>query len=107
VVGVSNETAKVIHMPSRGAGDIILSKEQLAVRLKRSKRWVEIKVRDEKLPVLEATDRYGRRRYNLREVEEWLKAGTPKPAKREDRLAVLEREVASLQVQLNELRRAS
>jgi hypothetical protein len=98
---------ELIQMPARGGGDIFLTKEQLAVRLKRSKRWVEIKVRDAKLPVLEATDRYGRRRYNLREVEEWMKAGTPKPAKREDRLAALEREVASLQAQLNELRRAS
>jgi hypothetical protein len=98
---------ELVQMPSRGTDNIILTKKQLAARLKRSERWVEIKVRDEKLPVLEATDRYGRRRYNLREVEEWLKAGTPKPAKREDRLAVLEREVASLQAQLNELRRAS
>jgi|SRR6185312_7024444 len=102
-----SETAKVIQMPARGASEIILTKKQLAQKLGRSERWIELQVRDNKMPVLEATDRFGRRRYSLRAVEEWMKAGKPKPVRREDRLAVLERQVADLQAQLNELRRAS
>ena len=44
----------------------------------------------------QATDRYGRRRYNLRLVQAWLNEGRPKGARREDRVAVLERQVADL-----------
>jgi predicted nucleic acid-binding Zn-ribbon protein len=94
-------------MPARGAGEIILTKKQLAQKLGRSERWIELQVRDNKMPVLEATDRYGRRRYSLQAVEAWLEGGKPKGVKRQDRLAALERQVADLQAQLNELRRAS
>jgi hypothetical protein len=106
---VNGETAKVIQLPSRGGEEIVLTKKQLAARLKRSERWVEIKVRDEGLPVLAETDRFGRRRYSLKAVEDWMGKGKPKPkpAKREDRLTLLEQQVRDLQAQLNELRRAS
>jgi hypothetical protein len=81
----------------------MLTKKQLAHELQRSERWIEIKVR-EGMPVEEATDRYGRRRYNLRLVREWLKDG--KPAKAKDRVSVLERRVAELADQVAELQRA-
>lgn len=107
---MSCETAKVIRLPNRAsAEDVILTKKQLAARLGRSERWVELQARDNGLPVIEATDRFGRRRYSLKAVEDWMSAGKPKrkPAHREDRLAALERQVADLAAQLSELRRAS
>jgi hypothetical protein len=95
-------SGELVHLPRRGA-DIMLTKKQLARELHRSERWIEIKVR-EGMPVEEATDRYGRRRYNLRLVQEWLTNGTP--AKPMDRVAVLERQVADLAAQVEQLRRA-
>ncbi len=93
---------KVLHLPSRG--DVLLTKKQLASHLCRSERWIELKV-NEGMPVEDATDRYGRRRYNLRLVETWLHAGRPKTVAREDRISALERQVADLAAQLAELRR--
>lgn len=97
-------SGQVIQLPSRGAGTL-LTKKQLAAHLGRSERWVELKVR-EGMPVEAATDRYGRRRYSLRAVEAWLDGGNPKPAKREDRIAALEAQVADLASQVAQLRRA-
>ena len=94
---------QVVRLPSRG--DTLLTKKQLAAHLGRSERWVELKVK-EGMPVEQATDRYGRRRYNLRLVETRLHEGRPKAVRREDRLAVLERRVAELAAQVAELRRA-
>jgi hypothetical protein len=94
---------QLVRLPSRGG--TLLTKKQLAAHLGRSARWVELKVR-EGMPVEQATDRYGRRRYNLRLVETWLHEGRPKAVRREDRLAVLERRVAELAAQVAELRRA-
>ena len=94
---------QVVTLPSRG--DALLTKKQLATVLCRSERWVELKVRDG-MPMEEATDRYGRRRYNLRLVQAWLNEGRPRAAKRRDRVAVLERQVADLAAELAELRRA-
>jgi len=82
-----------------------VTKKQLAAHLGRSERWVELRVRDG-MPVEHVTDRYGRRRYNLRLVEEWLSYGRPTSPQREDRLALLERSVADLAAQVAELRRA-
>jgi phage terminase Nu1 subunit (DNA packaging protein) len=96
-------TGQVVRMPSRGP--ILLTKKQLAAHLGRSERWVELRVRDG-MPVEHATDRYGRRRYNLWLVEEWLRNGRPVSAKHEDRLAALEHSVADLAAQVAELRRA-
>ena len=88
--------------PDLFCGDVLLTKKQLAAHLGRSARWVELKVR-EGMPVEQATDRYGRRRYNLRLVETWLHEGRPKAVRHEDRLAVLERRVAELAAQVAEL----
>jgi DNA-binding transcriptional MerR regulator len=68
-------------------------------------RWIELKVRDAGLPVEEATDRYGRRRYNLAAVDAWMKDG--KPSKRVDRVATLEQRVAELERRLDEMQRRS
>lgn len=95
-------TGQLVTLPSRG--EVLLTKRQLAAHLGRSERWVEMRVRDG-MPVEHATDRYGRRRYNLRLVEDWLKNGRRVPVKREDRIAVLERSVAELSAQVAELRR--
>ena len=84
---------------------MLLTKKQLAAHLGRSERWVELRVR-EGMPVEEATDRCGRRRYDLWLVDEWLKQGRRRPARREDRIAVLERSVADLAAQVAELRKA-
>jgi len=97
-------TGQLITLPSRG--DMLLTKKQLAAHLARSTRWVELRV-GEGMPVEEATDRYGRRRYNLRLVEAWLADGRPKAAKREDRIAALERKLADLAVKVDELGRAA
>jgi hypothetical protein len=66
---------------------------------------VELKVK-EGMPMEEATDCYGRRRYNLRLVEAWLNEGRPRTASGNDRVAALERRVADLAAELAELRRA-
>jgi hypothetical protein len=103
-------SGQLIQLPARAAGeDMILTKKQLAARLGRSERWIELRVRDGGLPVIEATDRFGRRRYNLKAVESWMGGGKPKrkAARREDRITALERQVADLAAQLSELRRAS
>ena len=93
---------QLVQLPA--LGQRLLTKKQLAAHLGRSERWVELKVKDG-MPVEEATDRYGRRRYNLRLVQAWLDDARPKAARR-DRLTVLERQVADLAVQVAELRRA-
>ena len=93
---------QVVRLPSRG--DTLLTKKQLAAHLGRSERWVELKVK-EGMPVEDSTDRYGRRRYNLRLVDTWLNEGRSKAVRREDRIAVLERRVAELAAQIAELRR--
>jgi hypothetical protein len=72
----------------------LLTKMQLAAALGRSERWIELKQRDG-LPIA-STDRYGRRRYQLAEVERWLYAA-PAPARSTaERLAELEHQVAEL-----------
>jgi hypothetical protein len=66
--------SNLVRLPTRDA-PVLLTKEQLAAHLKRSERWIGLKVRDAGLPVEEATDRYGRRRYNLAAVDAWMKGG--------------------------------
>jgi phage terminase Nu1 subunit (DNA packaging protein) len=77
---------------------MLLTKQQLADHLGRSTRWIEQQVR-RGMPVEQATDRYGRRRYDLNAVETWLRAGRP----RVDRASSLEERVASLERQMSEL----
>jgi phage terminase Nu1 subunit (DNA packaging protein) len=87
--------SNVVVLPTRGPR--LLTKRQPAAHLGRSTRWLELRTR-EGMPVLEGTDRYGRRRYDLAAVEAWLANG--KPRKREDRIGALERRVAALEAQL-------
>ena len=72
----------------------LLTKKELAAELGRSERWIELKQRDG-LPVA-STDRFGRRRYRLADVHNWLHAAASKPRSTADRLADLERQVAEL-----------
>ncbi len=95
-------SGQLVSLPVRG--EMMLTKKQLAAHLKRSERWVELKVRDG-MPVEPATDRYGRRRYNLGLVQEWLNEGRSKPIRREDRLAALEARVTELAAQVERLQR--
>lgn len=88
----------VVSLPNRAP--TLVTKKQLAKILGRSERWVELAVRDREMPVVEATDRFGRRRYNLAAVEAWMKDGVPKR-----RPASVERRLASLEAQMNELLR--
>ena len=92
-----------LRQPGAKVPDQVLTKKELAAHLGRSERWVEIKVK-EGMPAEPATDRYGRRRYNLRLVQDWLKDG--KPTAPVDRVSALEDRVASLSRQVAELRRA-
>jgi phage terminase Nu1 subunit (DNA packaging protein) len=96
-------SGQLVRLTSRP--QTLLTKKQLAAHLGRSERWVELRVRDG-MPVEQATDRYGRRRYNLGLVEEWLRAGRPTAPKREDRIALLERRVGELAAQVAELSKA-
>jgi hypothetical protein len=78
----------------RPGAQSLLTKKQLAAVLGRSERWIELKQHDG-LPIA-STDRFGRRRYRLVDVERWLYT-VPAPAKSTaDRLADLERQVAEL-----------
>jgi hypothetical protein len=94
---------QLVQLPLRR--ELLLTKKQLAAHLSRSERWVELRVR-EGMPAEQATDRYGRRRYNLRLVEQWLSDGRPSSRKREDRIAILERSLADLAAQVAQLRKA-
>ena len=96
-------SAEVISLPARGP--ILLTKKQLAAHLCRSERWIELKVRDG-MPVEQDTDRHGRRRYDLQQVERWLRQGPASSATREDRLDQLERRITALASQVADLRRA-
>jgi hypothetical protein len=95
-------SATVVVLPTRGRE--IVTKKQLAARLGRSERWVELKARDEGLPVFD-TDRFGRRRYDAQAVESWLRGAKAKP--RRDRVAELEQAIGELRAEVAELRRAS
>lgn len=86
----------VVHMPPRHTTtEPLLTKKQLAAAIQRSERWVELKQR-EGLPI-ESTDRYGRRRYRLADVQNWLHSARPARRTADERLAELERQVAELQ----------
>lgn len=98
-------SSNVVSLPPRGTA--LLTKKQLAAAIGRSERWIEMRVKDADLPCEEATDRYGRRRYDLAAVQAWMAAGRPKRASTDDRLASLEREVASLRAIVSKLGRTA
>ena len=88
-------------------GPHVLTKQQLAVELKRSTRWIEIRV-NQGMPTLDHKDRHGRRLFDLHAVNDWLNAGQPQATTLSDRLAVMETEMARLRARVNQLeRRAS
>lgn len=93
--------AAVAHL--RPATEQLLTKKQLAQRLDRSTRWIELRVR-EGMPSEPPTERYPGRRFRLSEVEDWLAHGQRKP-ERADRIAQLEDAVARLTAQVEDLRR--
>lgn len=74
--------------------EALLTKQQLAAHLKRSPRWVEIRVRDG-MPSEPPTKRYPQRRFRLSAVEGWLADSErrPQPA---DRVSQLEERVDKL-----------
>lgn len=82
----------------RSSQPVLLTKKQLAQHLGRSERWVEMRAKDG-MPVVEGTDRLGRRRYDLAACEAWLADGRPKS--RSDRLAALEARVEALEARLS------
>lgn len=94
-------SAKVVQLPSRA--QVIVTKQQLARELDRSTRWIEQKIHED-LPVLEATDRFGRRQFDLEAVRAWMAGGRAR--KPVDRLGRLETEVAALRREVERLRRA-
>ncbi len=96
-------SAQIVSLPTRGP--VLLTKKQLAAHLGRSQRWVELRVHDG-MPVEAGSDRYGRRRYDLQLVQQWLRHRSDKKSKRQDRLGELERAVADLAAQVDELRQA-
>jgi len=97
-------SAQIISLPSRGP--ILLTKKQLAAHLGRSQRWIELRVHDG-MPVEPGADRYGRRRYDVLLVEQWLKDRPAKRPSRPDRLGQLEQAVADLAAQVAELRQTA
>jgi phage terminase Nu1 subunit (DNA packaging protein) len=82
----------------------LLTKKQLAAALGRSERWIELKQRDG-LPIA-STDRFGRRRYRLADVERWLHAVPAPVTSTADRLDQLERQVAELWAMIEAARRS-
>ena len=94
-------SAQIISLSSRGP--VLLTKKQLAAHLRRSERWIELRVHDG-MPVEQGADRYGRRRYDVRLVEQWLRDRPASSSKQQDRLGQLEQAVADLAVQVAELR---
>jgi hypothetical protein len=81
----------------------LLTKKELAVELHRSERWVELRQR-EGLPVAD-TDRFGRRRYRLADVQAWLHEFSQRPRSTADRISALEAQVASLTATVEQLQR--
>lgn len=95
--------SNIVQLPTRGP--VILTKAELAKRLKCSTRWIELRVK-EGMPVERATDRRGRCRYDFSAVQDWLSNGQPKLT-RQDRFATIEARLVELQNQLNELRKTA
>lgn len=86
-------SGNVVHLAT---ADPILSKAQLARRLKCSTRSIE-RMAKEGLPSLASLDAMGRRRYRLSEVEAWQSKRAARPRPKDDRIAELEARVARLE----------
>jgi hypothetical protein len=85
-------SATLHRLPSTGSQ--LITKQQLAAHLQRSSRWIELRV-NEGMPS-ENKDRYGRRMFDLRAVEDWLAHGEPKATTLPERVEALEAEMAEL-----------
>jgi phage terminase Nu1 subunit (DNA packaging protein) len=94
-----NTPTNVVQLNRRG----LVTKQQLAERLDRSKRWIELRQR-EGLPVAD-TDRFGRKLYRVVDVERWLHELDAKPRSVPDRIMALEQEVATLRATIEGLQR--
>ncbi len=90
-------------VPMRRA-DAVLTKQQLAVHLGRSTRWIELRVR-EGMPSEPPTRRFPHRRFRLAEVEAWLGQGQRKAPTDHERLARLEDELGRLRATVEQLQR--
>ena len=98
-------SGSVAHLRAAPALDPLLTKQQLAQHLRRSSRWVELRVR-EGMPSEPPTKRYPTRRFRLQAVETWLAAGDQeKPAGSMERIARLEEQVATLAATVERLQR--
>lgn len=80
-----------------------VTKKQLAERIGRSERWIELRQRDG-LPVAD-TDRFGRRLYRFADVDAWLHDAASKPRSVPDRVSELERQIATLTRTIEQLQR--
>ena len=90
--------SNVVALPARTRAP--LTKKALADHFGHTPRWVELRMR-EGMPVLEQTDRRGRRLYDLDAIEAWLREGKPgKPETPVDRMGALEDRVAALEALL-------
>jgi phage terminase Nu1 subunit (DNA packaging protein) len=98
-------TGVVVRLPSPPGA--LLTKRQLAFELGRSTRWVELRMR-EGLPVQSRRSPYEHARFDLEEVRRWLDARSrPVAVRLEERVARLERDVATLTAALNRERGTS
>jgi hypothetical protein len=89
-----------IHRLPPPTGEVIVTKAQLVDHLHRSTRWVEARAA-EGMPKLD-TDRHGRRRFRLRDVEAWLADRQPSKPSSTDRLDDLEARVRALEKRLDD-----
>lgn len=88
--------AEVLHLPRRDTTRL-LTKKELARELGKSTRWIEIKMRDEGLPVEPRASRHEDARFDSGKVRAWMDLrAAAKPLSLEERVRVLERTVASL-----------
>jgi hypothetical protein len=94
-----------VHRLPPPTGDVILTKAQLADQLHRSTRWVEARAA-EGMPKLD-TDRHGRRRFRLRDVESWLASERPKKPDSLDRIANLDARLQEVERRLGDLEQRS
>jgi hypothetical protein len=91
----------VHQLPTRRPVGRLLSKKQLAAELGRSPRWIELKMRDEGLPVEPRASEQEHARFDLVKVRAWLEArAAVKTMTLEERVASLETRLGLLEHEL-------
>lgn len=89
--------ADVVHLPFRPVRGRLLTKKQLAAELGRSTRWIELRMRDDGLPVEPRAKPGEHARFDLAKVRAWMDVqANTRPVSLEERVAMLERTVESL-----------